>query len=1237
MGISKSYLKELAKKKKFGQLGYKELPNDQTVRVPVPGALQNTREFYTSFMNSPRYQQMLEGKTFNPYGTFRGETSDFLKLARLRNLQRTEDNAYTFQNAKDWKTYTGNNNSVLGFNKSGTGEIYLHPNFYTSSDSEPLTNDELKRETISHEFSHSIDRPLPYSTARVIPDEDIYEIQDRTFSNQREFLKTKGNTLKTWEYLTEPTEVRARINSVREKLWKNGIDVGNKQITAEDIKNIDTENLKDLREILKEEDIIWMLNNISKTETPQKQKYAKAGAYVSTKGYKRNSPDVNNPYNVIPSNQITMKGVDFPIMGIDNTGHQKMMYPGQDYTFPGNYVTEFPLKNMGNKRFGQAGLEKNSEAFLKNWIEKRQISDPYIQEAYLMDKPEFLKRTQSFPPIETVPIIEDNPNISGRYERATGKILRTPDAPPHITTHEQTHYLQDFPSYMRTVHKNIVGNELKPAKELEGLYKEKYPYFSDPDEVHSRIMVLREKAGFRPDKPVTEKDLNKFLEGYKGDIDNINDILELSKDKKSLLNMLNYMARNEQPTEYYGQKGFYKPDFRSKSQIAASQGNTGESTKVGSKINPVDMQKAQEAARQRAIANQPTFRQGRTLSANEQVENQSRLAKIREQQEEEENRRRFTFTGNAEARGASSPLNDVLDFVNPFSYYYAGKDAVRGLGQAAEGINNLDFKGRGLEQIGSGLTQAGLGVLGAIPVAAELKPALKGAGKYLTQGPLKNVFKQLPGSSNVDDVGNIFKGSLTDKEKKMYQWFEENQRLDALPLTKNKKTLDVLEDFKHRIQTPEGQKRMKELGIDNDFMLRKIEIVEDPNTFGYFSGNRNRVVLNPEHPLPRKVARHEIEHGVQNAKLVQDVNKAGGTEFIKDSKLMQANTEIDDLLSGLELRKQGTPNKEWDYSKVVDGSPVDISEYKSLISNKQNATDYFLTGSQGREKSAFLGEVQQYMMDNNIIPKTSYVEVTPEMVKNTFVDAMFDETGGGKYLRLFNIMKPTEANYKLISKGLNKMLGLVPYVGTGYLGYEGLQGAGALQQNQKPKGTYQGGGTKDSDYMNFIRTLPSNLAQPNDPSYNLKGYWDALGKPSSFDYTQPVESDGYYHAFSRDPRTGQILKAPFHPTFKMAIEEDRKAGYFPIVTPDNKIKTVSPSEYNNKTPTYNFLNKPNYEGYFQMGGTMSVPGVNGQVISSGPQPLTSVKKTRGPISKDTKGNVKTMSNRQVKKILKNTK
>ena len=49
----------------------------------------------------------------------------------------------------------------------------------------------------------------------------------------------------------------------------------------------------------------------------------------------------------IPSNQITMQGVNQPLYGIDDTGFAQMMYPEQDYTFPGNSVTEFPIMQDG--------------------------------------------------------------------------------------------------------------------------------------------------------------------------------------------------------------------------------------------------------------------------------------------------------------------------------------------------------------------------------------------------------------------------------------------------------------------------------------------------------------------------------------------------------------------------------------------------------------------------------------------------------------------------------------------------------------------------------------------------------------------------------------------------------------------------------------------------------------------------------------------------------------------------
>ena len=68
---------------------------------------------------------------------------------------------------------------------------------------------------------------------------------------------------------------------------------------------------------------------------------------LSTTGYKKDSPDKDRPYNVIPSGEITMKNVDFPVLGIDNLGNEKVMQPGEEAIhFPGDTVLEFPM--LGN-------------------------------------------------------------------------------------------------------------------------------------------------------------------------------------------------------------------------------------------------------------------------------------------------------------------------------------------------------------------------------------------------------------------------------------------------------------------------------------------------------------------------------------------------------------------------------------------------------------------------------------------------------------------------------------------------------------------------------------------------------------------------------------------------------------------------------------------------------------------------------------------------------------------------
>jgi len=57
----------------------------------------------------------------------------------------------------------------------------------------------------------------------------------------------------------------------------------------------------------------------------------------------------------IGSNQITMQGVPYPVLGISNTGDVQMMYPEEEYEFDGEKVTEFPMAKNGLRQ-EQKGL-----------------------------------------------------------------------------------------------------------------------------------------------------------------------------------------------------------------------------------------------------------------------------------------------------------------------------------------------------------------------------------------------------------------------------------------------------------------------------------------------------------------------------------------------------------------------------------------------------------------------------------------------------------------------------------------------------------------------------------------------------------------------------------------------------------------------------------------------------------------------------------------------------------------
>lgn len=79
--------------------------------------------------------------------------------------------------------------------------------------------------------------------------------------------------------------------------------------------------------------------------------YMQTGGYVNNTGYTPGTDTFNNPFNIIPSNNITMENTPFPVIGYPNNGVPKVMKPGNRYTFPeASSVLEIPLLQNGGLR-----------------------------------------------------------------------------------------------------------------------------------------------------------------------------------------------------------------------------------------------------------------------------------------------------------------------------------------------------------------------------------------------------------------------------------------------------------------------------------------------------------------------------------------------------------------------------------------------------------------------------------------------------------------------------------------------------------------------------------------------------------------------------------------------------------------------------------------------------------------------------------------------------------------------
>lgn len=150
----------------------------------------------------------------------------------------------------------------------------------------------------------------------------------------------------------------------------------------------------------------------------------------------------------IPSNNITMKDVNYPVWAQPNIGQGVMMYPGEDYHFPNaEYVDEYPQLSKGG--IPDLPLKTNRKAF-KDWTysfeRKQQGGDISIPELTKAQKGKAVKRK---------PLIISDPQEFAYRDRAYKDSL------------DMYHYSLDADKYFKAANNASSPAEMSKNMKLE--------------------------------------------------------------------------------------------------------------------------------------------------------------------------------------------------------------------------------------------------------------------------------------------------------------------------------------------------------------------------------------------------------------------------------------------------------------------------------------------------------------------------------------------------------------------------------------------------------------------------------------------------------------------------------------------------------------------------------------------------------------------------------------------------
>jgi len=268
----------------------------------------------------------------------------------------------------------------------------------------------------------------------------------------------------------------------------------------------------------------------------------------------------------INSNNITMKGVNYPVLGVSDTGDTKIMQPGvENYTFDGNSVTEFPMAQRGMNVEGQK-QKKWFDSYIRSdkYLERLGKEFPEMNADQLANERWARLMNMRSTPIGFLPesseISPEPGSTQGVYnaDEYPGKIMLRPEYSEGrqgpwsyntIPLHELGHAVDEGGERIPQTTLDFLMPKLK--QNPYDIPKETF-YYTRPDEYINRLQPLRyllQEEGIydAKKKDFTKEDLQKAKENTRIKYNrHFKDLMENTESEEDLIEIMNTIAANPQ-------------------------------------------------------------------------------------------------------------------------------------------------------------------------------------------------------------------------------------------------------------------------------------------------------------------------------------------------------------------------------------------------------------------------------------------------------------------------------------------------------------------------------------------------------------------------------------------------------------------------------------------------------------------------------------------------------------------